>query len=85
MLALANSVYLLALSRSDRHVLDLLLCAGLIALCCAVLCCAVLCFAFDTAAVDARQHAGTYGRANCCAVLHWLARASCRTWHSNDT
>ena len=38
MLALANSVCLLALSRSDRHVLGLLLCAGLIALCCAVLC-----------------------------------------------
>ena len=33
MLALANSVCLLALSHSDRHVLDLLLCAGLIALC----------------------------------------------------
>ena len=32
MLALANSVYLLALSRSGRHVLALLLCAGLIAL-----------------------------------------------------
>ena len=29
MLALANSVYLLALSRSGRHVLALLLCAGL--------------------------------------------------------
>ena len=27
---------------SDRHVLGLLLCAGVIALCCAVLCCAVL-------------------------------------------
>ena len=38
MLALANSVCLLALSRSDRHVLALLLRAGLIALCCVVLC-----------------------------------------------
>ena len=28
---------------SDRHVLGLLLCAGLIALCCIVLCCAVRC------------------------------------------
>ena len=37
MLALANSVCLLALPRFDRHVLGLLLCAGLIALCCAVL------------------------------------------------
>ena len=41
MLALANSDSSLALSRSDRHipglVLGLLLCAGLIALCCAVL------------------------------------------------
>ena len=43
-----NSACLLALSRSDRHVLALLLCAGgLIALCCAVL------------AVDARQDART--------------------------
>ena len=33
--ALVNSVCLLALSRSDRHVLASLLCAGLIALCCA--------------------------------------------------
>ena len=42
MLALANSVGLPArLSRSDRHVLALLLCAGLIALCC--LCCVALC------------------------------------------
>ena len=48
MLALANSVCLLALSRSDRHVLALLLCAGLIARCCAVF------------AVDARQHARIY-------------------------
>ena len=40
MLAIADSVCLLASSRSDRHVLGLLLCAGLIALCCAVLCCA---------------------------------------------
>ena len=36
MLVLANSVCLLALSRSDRHVMALLLCAGLIAPCCAV-------------------------------------------------
>ena len=36
-LALANSVCLLGLSRSDRHVLGLLLCAGLVALCCALL------------------------------------------------
>ena len=35
MLALANSVCLLALSRSGRHVLALLLCAGLIGPCCA--------------------------------------------------
>ena len=42
MLALANSVGLLVLSRSDRHVLGLLLCAGVIALCCAVRCGAVL-------------------------------------------
>ena len=48
MLALANSVCLLSLSRSDRHVLVLLLCAGLIALCSAAL------------AVDARQHVRTY-------------------------
>ena len=42
----ASSVCLLALSRSDRHELALLLCAGLTTLCCAVL------------AVDAqRQHA----------------------------
>ena len=48
MLALADSVCLLALSRSDRRVLTLLLCAGLIALCCAVL------------AIDPqRQHART--------------------------
>ena len=38
LIALANSVCLLALSRSDRPVLGLLLCAGLIALRCAVLC-----------------------------------------------
>ena len=53
MLALANSVGLFALSRSDRHVLALLLCAALIALC---YCCTVL-------AVDARKqcsyHTGT--------------------------
>ena len=50
MLAFANSVCLLALSRSDdRHVPSLLLCARLIALCVAVL------------ALDARrQHARTY-------------------------
>ena len=36
MLVLANSVCLLALSRSDRHVRASLLCAWLIALCCAV-------------------------------------------------
>ena len=48
MLALANSVSLLLMPRSDRHVLALLICAGLIALCCAVL------------AVDARRlHAFT--------------------------
>ena len=41
MLALANSACLLALSRSGRHVLALLLCAGLDAPCCAV-------FAVDT-------------------------------------
>ena len=41
MLALANSACLLALSRSGRHVLALLLCAGLVAPCCAV-------FAVDT-------------------------------------
>ena len=66
MRALANSVCLLAFSRSDRHVLSLLLCTGLI-----VLCCAVLCFACRTAAVDARQHSRTYGRADG-AVLHGL-------------
>ena len=36
--AFANPVCLLALSRSDRHVLGFLLRAGLIALCCSVLC-----------------------------------------------
>ena len=49
MLGLANSLCSLALSHSDRHVLGLLLCAGLIAL----LCCAVLCCACGTV-VDAR-------------------------------
>ena len=48
MLALANSVRLLALSHAHRHVLDSLLCAGLIALCCVVL------------AVDAGQQARTH-------------------------
>ena len=48
MLALANSVCLLVLSRSGRHVLVLLLCAELIAPCCAVF------------AVHARQHARTH-------------------------
>ena len=48
MRARANYVCLLGLWRSDRHVLALLLCAGLIALRCAVL------------AVDARQHARIY-------------------------
>ena len=49
MLALAKSVCLLGFLRSDRHVLDFLSRAGLIALCCAVL------------AVDARrQHVRTY-------------------------
>jgi len=38
MLSLANSACSLALWRSDQHVLALLFCAGLIALCC----CAVL-------------------------------------------
>ena len=38
MLALANSVCLLASLRSGRHVLSLLLCAGLIASCCVVCC-----------------------------------------------
>ena len=42
MLALPNSVCLLVLSRSDRHVLGLLLCACVIALCCTVTCRAVL-------------------------------------------
>lgn len=36
MLALGNSVSLVALSRSDQHALGVLLCAGLIALCCSV-------------------------------------------------
>ena len=48
MLALAKSVCLLALSGFDPHVLDVLLCAGLIALCRVVL-------AVDTR----RQHART--------------------------
>ena len=47
MLALANSVCLLTLSPSDRHVRASLLCAWLIALCCAVLCCAVLWWMLD--------------------------------------
>ena len=38
MLALTNLVCLFALSRNDRHVLALLLCVGLLALCCAALC-----------------------------------------------
>ena len=42
MLALANSVFLLALSRSGWHVSASPLCAGLIALCCAELCLAVM-------------------------------------------
>lgn len=41
MLILANFVYWLTLSRSERHVLLSLLCAGLIG--CAVLCCAAMC------------------------------------------
>ena len=45
--ALANSIYLLALLRSYRHVLPLLLCAGLIAPCCAV-------FAVDARRQNAR-------------------------------
>ena len=45
---LANSVCLLALSRSGRHVLALLLCAGLISPCCAMF------------AIDARRHACKY-------------------------
>ena len=40
---------------SDRHVLALLLCAGMIALCCPVLCCDR-----GTAVVTPRQHTGTY-------------------------
>ena len=49
-LALANSVCLLALSRSDRHVLAWRLCA-------AGLRCAVLCLRYCNTAAEARQHA----------------------------
>ena len=51
MLDLANSAYLLASSRSGQHVFALLICARLIAPCCAV------------SAIDARrQHARTIKR-----------------------
>ena len=45
---------------SDRHVLGLLRCAGMIALCCAVLCCAVLCCARGTTAVDTQRQQYSY-------------------------
>ena len=52
MLALANSVCLLALSRPVRHVRASLLCAWLVALCCAVVCCGrclkTTCYALGT-------------------------------------
>ena len=59
-LALANLAYLIAFSRSDRLVLVWLLCAELIALCCAVLNCTVL-----RCAVCAVLYCAVL----CCAVL----------------
>ena len=45
---------------SDRHVFGLLLCAGVIVLCCAVLCCAVLCSRYGST----KRYAHTERRKN---------------------
>ena len=59
---------------SDGHVLGLLLCAGVVALCCAVLCCAVLCGSRDSD--TQRQQTHTWYEVHTTAVLHGAALLS---------
>ena len=74
MLALANSVFVLGLPRSNRHVHGLLLCARLV-LCCALLAVLLLYMLEDNMLV----HTGGLIVVLCCTGL---ACVSCRTYNS---